>query len=67
MSTTFLLTLLSVYVLSIAIMFLIPEAWMPKDNTPDSIVREKGFYRKVFVMGGAIIIVIILLIGYLVD
>jgi hypothetical protein len=67
MSATLLLTLLSSYILSIAIMFLIPEGWMPKGNSPDKIVTEKGFYRKTFIIGGAIVIVIVLLIEHFVS
>jgi hypothetical protein len=55
--------MLITYVLAIVIMFLIPERWMPKGNTPDEIVTEKGLYRKTFIIGGALVIVIATLIA----
>ena len=62
--TTLLYILLSTYLLAIGIMFLIPEEWMPKGNTTDRTVHEKGFYRKVFIIGGAIIIAIVMLMAW---
>ena len=56
-------TMLSVYIIGIAIMFFIPESWMPKGKTPDKIVVEKEFYRKVFIIGGAVILAITILIN----
>jgi hypothetical protein len=45
-------------------MFIVPEGWMPKGNTPDRTIREKGFARKVFVVSGAITIIVVLIVSY---
>ena len=55
--------MLITYVLAIGIMFLIPEGWMPKGNTFDRIVTNKGLYRKTFIIGGAIVIAIATMIA----
>jgi hypothetical protein len=67
MNTTLILTMLSAYLLSIAFMFLIPEGWMPKGKTPDKIVTQNDFYKKVFIMAGALVMAVALLIGYLIG
>ena len=64
MNPTLFFTLLIAYVLGMVIMFIVPNGWMPKGSTPDRVVNEKGFGRKVFITGGAIVIVIVLLISY---
>ena len=64
MNTPVLITLIVTYVLGLAIMFLVPEGWMPKGNTPDRAVMEKGIGRKAFAIGGAIVIAIVLMIRY---
>ena len=66
MNTVLLFTMLTAYVLGIIIMFIVPEGWMPKGNTPER-VAHKGLGRKVFVTSGAIVIVIISLISYFVG
>ena len=65
MTNALLLTLLTAYALGMAIMFIVPAGWMPKGSTPDRVVNEKGFGRKVFITGGAVIIIILSLITYL--
>ena len=65
MTNTLLLTLLTAYALGMAIMFIVPAGWMQKGSTPDRDVNEKGFGRKVFITGGAVIIIILSLITYL--
>ena len=62
MNNTLLFTLLMAYVLGIVIMFLVPEGWMPKGSTPDRAVSKKGLGRKVFIIGGAIVIAIVMLV-----
>jgi hypothetical protein len=64
MNTTLLLALLMVYITGIVIMFIVPEGWMPKGNTPDRKIREKGFARKVFAVSGAITIIVVLIVSY---
>lgn len=49
--------------MGVTIMFLFPERWMPKGSTPDRVVNEKGFGRKVFIIGGAIVVGLIILIN----
>jgi hypothetical protein len=67
MNTALLLVLLMAYLLGVIILFIVPDGWLPKGNTPDRVVSEKGFGRKVFIIGGAIVIVITLLISYLLN
>jgi hypothetical protein len=67
MTTTLSLTLLITYILGVVIMFIVPAGWMPKGNTTDRAVNKKGFGRKVFIIGGAIVLVIVLLISYFVS
>ena len=67
MTNALLLTLLTAYALGMAIMFIVPAGWMPKGNMPDRAINEKGFGRKVFIIGGALIIIIISLLTYLLN
>ncbi len=64
MNNNLLFTMLTVYALSCIIIFLIPERLFPKGHTEERIVTSRGFYRKVFVISGAIIILIVLLVDY---
>ena len=64
MNTSLLFTLLTVYVLASITMFLIPEGLFPKGHTEDRIITKKGYYRKVFLIAGACVIVLISLLDY---
>ena len=64
MNTFLLFTLLAVYILAPIIVFLIPEGLFSKGSTQDRIVTKKGYYRKVFLITGAAVIVIILCVDY---
>ena len=49
---------IAAYILSCLLVYIIPEGLFSKGNSKDRIITEKGYYRKVFVIVGAAVVVI---------